>query len=51
MKPTKKLIQGTKAMIRLHQFLWYECGLQYADTLSTRDLRHLLSALEATDKD
>lgn len=48
--PTKKLIEETKVLIRLYQFLRYNCGLKYADKLSMKDLKHLLSALKAKDK-
>lgn len=47
MKPTKKLIQKTKAIIRLQQFLRYEVGLR--KDLSTQDLKELLKAIK-TDK-
>lgn len=43
----RKLIQETKAIIRLHQFLRYECGLKYADKLSVRDLKVLLGILRS----
>jgi len=41
----RKLIEETKAIIRLHQFLRYECGLKYADKLSAKGLKRLLCAL------
>lgn len=43
-KVPKKLIEETKAIIRLYQFLRYDCGLKYADRLSASDLRKLLIA-------
>lgn len=48
--PTKRLIQETKAIIRLKLFLRHDCGLKYADKLSAKDLRHLLSALKPKTK-
>lgn len=39
----RRMIEETKAIIRLHYFLRYECGLKYADKLSAKDLKHLLS--------
>ncbi|MFA5089805.1 MAG: hypothetical protein WC510_02070 [Candidatus Omnitrophota bacterium] len=44
MKPAKKLIQETKAIIRLQQFLWCEVGLR--EDLFLKDLRALLNALK-----
>ncbi len=38
----RKLIEETKAIIRLHQFLRYECGPKYADKLSAKEFRQLL---------
>ena len=35
----RKLIEETKAIIRLHQFLRYDCGLREADELSAKELR------------
>ena len=46
----RKLIEETKAIIRLHQVLRYECGLKYADKLSANDLKHLLSTLRTADE-
>jgi hypothetical protein len=46
----RKLIQETKAIIRLHQFLRYECGLKEANNLSVKDLKSLLNALKAEEK-
>lgn len=43
----RKLIQETKAIIWLHQFLRYECGLKCADKLSAKDLKVLLSILRS----
>jgi hypothetical protein len=41
----RKLIEETKAMMRLHYFLRHECGLREADRLSARELRELLICL------
>ena len=41
----RKLIEETKAIIRLYLFLRYDCGLRYADKLSARDLKELLRCL------
>ncbi len=38
----RKLIEETKAIIRLYQFLRYECGLESADEFSAKDLKQLL---------
>jgi len=38
----RKLIEETKAMIRLHQFLRYDCGLKAVDKLCPKDLKELL---------
>jgi len=46
--PSKKLILGTKALIRLRLFLRYECGLRYADKLSAKDFKLLLSVLKSS---
>ena len=46
MKPAKKLIQETKSIIRLQQFLRYDCDLRYADKLSAKNLKHLLGVLK-----
>ena len=40
MKPTKKLTQETKAIIRLNQFLGEEIGLR--DQLSVKELKLLI---------
>jgi hypothetical protein len=40
----RKLIEETKAIIRLHQFLRYDCGLKEADKLSVRETKDLLKA-------
>lgn len=42
----RKLIEETKEIMRLYFFLRNDCGLRYADRLSARDLRGLLSALK-----
>ncbi len=44
--PTEKLIQETKAIIRLHQCLRHECGLEEVDKLSAKDLKRLLLTLK-----
>ena len=44
-KVSEKLIEETKAMIRLYFFLWYDCGLREVDKLSAKDLKSLPSAL------
>ncbi len=41
----KKLIKETKAIIRLHQFLRYDCGLRIADKLTARELRQLMKEI------
>jgi len=46
MKPSKKLIKETKAIIRLYQFLRYECGLREAVKLSTREIKVLLETVK-----
>ena len=38
----KKLLEETKAMIRLYLFLRHDCGLKYADKLSARELKEVL---------
>jgi hypothetical protein len=48
MKPTKELIQETKALIRLYLFLRNEVGLR--EELSLKDLKVLLNALKQTKK-
>lgn len=35
----RKLIEETKAIIRLHQFLRYDCGLREADELSAKRVK------------
>ncbi len=41
----RKLIEETKAMVRLYQFLRLDCGLKEADKLSARELKELLNIL------
>jgi hypothetical protein len=41
----RKLIEETKAMVRLYQFLRHDCGLKYADKLSAKELKELLKCL------
>ena len=47
-KPAKRLIRETKAMIRLRLFLRHDCGLR--ERLSAKDLRLLLDALKQPKK-
>jgi hypothetical protein len=42
----KKLIEETKAIIRLYQFLRYDCGLEYADKLTAKDIKCLLTVIK-----
>ena len=44
-KVAKTLIRETKMVIRLHQFLRYECGLKVADQLTAKDLKKIFSVL------
>jgi len=48
--PTKRLIEETKALIRLQLFLKHDCGLKYADRLSIKSLKRLLRLYLPTDK-
>lgn len=41
----RKLIKETKAIIRLHQFLRYDCGLREADELSAKELREIFNVI------
>ena len=43
----RKLIEETKAIIRLRQFLRHECGPKEADRLSVKDLKRLPSVLKS----
>ena len=45
LKDTRKLIEETKQIMRLHWFLRHECGLKEADRLTAEDLRELLKCL------
>ncbi len=38
----RRLIEETKAIMRLYFFLRHDCGLREADGLSARELRELL---------
>jgi len=38
----RKLIEETKAMIRLYLFLRHDCGLREVDKLSAKELKELL---------
>jgi len=40
-KVPKYLIEETKRIIRMHQFLRYDCGLKLADKLSAKNLKKL----------
>lgn len=42
----RKLIEETKEIIWLQQFLMYNYGLEYADRLSVKDLKRLLLVLK-----
>jgi hypothetical protein len=42
----RKLIEETKAIIRLYQFLRYNCELKEADRLRAKDLKELLRRLK-----
>jgi hypothetical protein len=44
-KIPEKLPEETKAIIRLYLFLRHDCGLKYADKLSAKELKELLSVL------
>jgi len=46
MKGSKKLIEETKAIIRLYQFLRYDCSLKESDKLSTKELKALLGGIK-----
>lgn len=45
-KIPKGLIEETKAIVRLYQFLRYNCGLKEADKLNAGELRELLRRLK-----
>jgi hypothetical protein len=45
----RKLIEETKAIMRLYFFLRHDCGLKYADKLSARELRELLKCIKKKD--
>jgi len=47
-KPSKELIQETKALIRLQLFLRYEVGLK--EDLSLKDLKAILNTIIYIDK-
>ncbi len=42
----KRLLEETKAMLGLYLFLRNECGLNFADKLSVKDLKYVLHALK-----
>ena len=45
-KVPEKLVEETKAIVRLYLFLRHECGLREADKLSAREVKRLFSALK-----
>ena len=49
-KVPEKLVDETKAIIKLYLFLRHACGLKYADKLSARELRGLLSYLTTREE-
>jgi len=40
-KVPRRLIEETRKIIRLYQFLRYDCGLKFADKLSAKDSKRL----------
>jgi hypothetical protein len=42
----RKLLEETKAITRLYQFLRYDCGLRGTDRLSAKNLKMMLSILK-----
>lgn len=42
----RKLLEETRAIIRLYQFLRYDCGLRGTDSLSAKNLKVMLSILK-----
>ena len=42
----RKLLRETKAIIRLHQFLRYDCGLKETDRLSAKELKSLVGIIK-----
>lgn len=49
-KVPKGLVEETKKIIGLYYFLRYDCGLKFADKLSTQDLKKLLYILQGKGK-
>lgn len=49
-KVPKRLIEETKRIIKLHQFLRYDCGLKFADKLSVKDLKKLINIFQDISK-
>ena len=47
----RKLIRETKAIIQMHQFLRYGCGLKEANMFSAKELKILLGRLNDKNKD
>lgn len=41
----RKLVEETKAIMRLYFFLRHDYGLKYADKLNVKDIKKLLSVL------
>ena len=42
----KRLLAETRAIIRLRQFLRYECGLMFAEELKVKELEELLHVIK-----
>ena len=41
----RELIKETKAIIKLYLFLRHDCGLEYTDKLSARELKEVVQRL------
>ena len=50
-KVPKRLIEETKSIIRLYQFLRYDCGLKFVDKLSSKNLKEVLYILKDRNED
>lgn len=46
----KRLLEETMAIIRLQQFLRYECGLKFAEGLKVKELKELLNVIKTKKK-
>ena len=46
----RKLIEETKAIMRLYFFLRHDCGLREADKMSARELKGFLRCLTKQEK-